>query len=183
MEGWATPFSWHRSEVRRGGTNNLARLRGGGPPLKTHKPALSCQPESSSGSPDRAPTLAAGSIQGRHRLGTPESTQSQAPGGTSKFTCVAGWDALEKAVWVRRIAPATTAPTINSRLVNMDFLLPVRSPFVDRRLTMSPIGSVRSLVSVLSSSICLLQAGFIHCEWSHGAPPGSPISIFSHLFL
>src|SRR6266581_1303996 len=47
--------------------------------------------------------------------------QSQAPAGTSKFTCVAGWEALAKPVRRRIAAPAAIAPIRTSRRVSMEF--------------------------------------------------------------
>src|SRR5882672_5488330 len=49
--------------------------------------------------------------------------QSQAPAGTSKFTGVAGWEALAKPVRRCRVAPAAIAPIRTSRRVSMGFLL------------------------------------------------------------
>src|SRR5437879_390063 len=49
--------------------------------------------------------------------------QSQAPAGTSKFTCVAGWAALARTVRVRMMTPAAIAPSRTSRRVGMGFLL------------------------------------------------------------
>src|SRR6267143_6157190 len=47
--------------------------------------------------------------------------QSQAPGGTSKFTRVAGCEALAKLVRRCTVAPAAIAPIRTSRRVNMEF--------------------------------------------------------------
>src|SRR6266704_5496072 len=47
--------------------------------------------------------------------------QSQAPAGTSKFTRVAGWDALAKPVRRCTAAPAAIAPIRISRRVSMGF--------------------------------------------------------------
>src|SRR5439155_13756270 len=47
--------------------------------------------------------------------------QSQAPAGTSKFTGVAGWEALAKPVRRRMAAPAAIAPIRTSRRVSMEF--------------------------------------------------------------
>src|SRR5713226_1705418 len=49
--------------------------------------------------------------------------QSQAPAGTSKFTGVAGWEALGKPVRMCIVAPAAIAPIRISRRVSMGFLL------------------------------------------------------------
>jgi hypothetical protein len=45
--------------------------------------------------------------------------QSHAFSGTSKLTGVAGWDALEKLVRVRMMAPAVIAPISASRHVSI----------------------------------------------------------------
>src|SRR5712692_6159993 len=45
--------------------------------------------------------------------------QSQAPAGTSKFTGVAGWEALAKPVRMCMVAPAAIAPIRISRRVSM----------------------------------------------------------------
>src|SRR6266852_5229909 len=47
--------------------------------------------------------------------------QSQAPAGTSKFTSVAGWEALAKPVRRCTVAPAAIAPIRTSRRVSMGF--------------------------------------------------------------
>src|SRR6266496_2929048 len=47
--------------------------------------------------------------------------QSQAPAGTSKFTGVAGWEALAKPVRRCMVAPAAIAPSRTSRRVSMGF--------------------------------------------------------------
>src|SRR6266496_5967304 len=47
--------------------------------------------------------------------------QSQAPAGTSKFTGVAGWEALAKPVRKCMVAPAAIAPIRTSRRVSMGF--------------------------------------------------------------
>src|SRR6266851_5374686 len=47
--------------------------------------------------------------------------QSQAPAGTSKFTGVAGWEALAKPVRRCMVAPAAIAPIRTSRRVSMGF--------------------------------------------------------------
>src|SRR6266446_8426440 len=47
--------------------------------------------------------------------------QSHAPAGTSKFTCVAGWEALAKPVRMYMVAPAAIAPIRTSRRVSMEF--------------------------------------------------------------
>src|SRR5216684_238076 len=47
--------------------------------------------------------------------------QSHAPAGTSKFTGVAGWDALAKPVRRCMVAPAAIAPIRTSRRVSMEF--------------------------------------------------------------
>src|SRR4030081_979350 len=47
--------------------------------------------------------------------------QSQAPAGTSKFTCVAGCEALAKPVRRCMAAPAAIAPIRTSRRVSMEF--------------------------------------------------------------
>src|SRR5213596_370747 len=47
--------------------------------------------------------------------------QSQAPAGTSKFTGVAGWEALAKPVRRCMAAPAAMAPIRTSRRVSMGF--------------------------------------------------------------
>src|SRR6266571_3548770 len=47
--------------------------------------------------------------------------QSQAPAGTSKFTRVAGWEALAKPVRRCMAAPAAMAPIRTSRRVSMGF--------------------------------------------------------------
>src|SRR6266545_1953731 len=49
--------------------------------------------------------------------------QSQAPAGTSKFTGVAGWEALAKPVRMCMAAPAAIAPIRTSRRVSMGFSL------------------------------------------------------------
>src|SRR5712691_12430633 len=48
--------------------------------------------------------------------------QSQAPAGTSKFTGVAGCEALAKPVRTCMVAPAAIAPIRSSRRVSMGFL-------------------------------------------------------------
>src|SRR2546427_2619473 len=47
--------------------------------------------------------------------------QSHAPAGTSKFTCVAGCEALAKPVRKCTVAPAAIAPIRTSRRVSMEF--------------------------------------------------------------
>src|SRR6267378_344367 len=47
--------------------------------------------------------------------------QSQAPDGTSKFTCVAGCEALANPVRMYMVAPAAIAPIRTSRRVSMEF--------------------------------------------------------------
>src|SRR6266849_10847247 len=49
--------------------------------------------------------------------------QSHAPAGTSKFTGVAGWEALANAERMCMVAPAASAPIRISRRVSMGFLL------------------------------------------------------------
>src|SRR6266851_5126091 len=48
--------------------------------------------------------------------------QSHAPAGTSKFTGVAGWEALAKVDRMCMVAPAAIAPIRSLRRVSMDFL-------------------------------------------------------------
>src|SRR5258706_1832911 len=49
--------------------------------------------------------------------------QSHAPGGTSKLTGVAGWEALASPVRVRSMIPAAIVPSRTSRRVGIVFLL------------------------------------------------------------
>ena len=63
------------AEVRRWRLTTWSRLRGDSPPLKTRKAAPDCPQGSSCGSPDQAPTPAAGSTRGRRRPGTMGSSQ------------------------------------------------------------------------------------------------------------
>src|SRR5215831_4607882 len=64
--------------------------------------------------------------------------QSQAPAGTSKFTGVAGWDALAWLVRACRIAPVASAPTRMARRVSMGCLLFVISIEVSVSTRASP---------------------------------------------
>src|SRR5215467_13464343 len=63
--------------------------------------------------------------------------QSQAPAGTSKFTGVAGWAALEKAFRICIVAPAARAPITNSRRVGMISPLGPRHCRPGRRLRLA----------------------------------------------
>src|SRR5438309_267339 len=57
--------------------------------------------------------------------------ESQAPGGTSKFTGVAGCEALAKPVRMCIVAPAAIAPIRSSRRVSIGFLPDGISPNPD----------------------------------------------------
>src|SRR5439155_21857931 len=64
--------------------------------------------------------------------------QSQAPVGTSKFTGVAGWDALAWLLRGRKRTPMASAPTRMARRVSMGYLLFVSSVLISVSTSASP---------------------------------------------